>query len=188
MAAREYIPAGEILESSKLRSVSVPRSAMVDNAVTPRALPDAEGMLLSDGIAAGGQISLDSLRQSPDYSSLDDSFFVVRRDWILMRSSALRRGDNIEIISADGSMNFGVHKLAFVKDEDDREVEELSDSNRIFAADRARDRVRGSARIDHVEITCDLDAYMRIKTYAEEHVEPSLMLIRREGGGTAVKE
>jgi hypothetical protein len=100
-----------------------------------------------------------------------------------MRSSALRRGDTVEIASAFGERaGFGRYRLAFVKDADELEVRDMSPSGElsIEAPDR-RERTDANAMIDHVEIIATKAAYEAIRAFAENAGAPSLLLIQREG-------
>jgi hypothetical protein len=97
-----------------------------------------------------------------------------------MCSSALRRGDKAEIISADGARNFGVFDIGFVKDADDEEVRGTVTGGVGFGGADTESRVDATSPIDHVEIITQLQTYLAIKEYAESVPGPSLILIGKE--------
>ncbi|MDR0851809.1 MAG: SAF domain-containing protein [Clostridiales Family XIII bacterium] len=180
LAAQEDIAPGEALDVSMVRVVSVPGNTLIADAVTPKTLESVTGMIVTDKIPAGGQISERVLSARSQDVIRDESFFVLIRGWILMRSSSLRRGDHVEIATADGSADFGIYRVAFVKDDQDREVEDIANGGLIRSGDQGEGRVNGTSMIDHVEIICTPDAYKQIREYAEGQGAPSLILIRRE--------
>jgi hypothetical protein len=97
-----------------------------------------------------------------------------------MCSSALRRGDKAEIITADGAKSFGVFEIGFVKDADDEEVREAAGGGAGFGGAGAEPRVDATSRIDHVEIVTELPAYLALKRYAESAPGPSLIIVGKE--------
>jgi hypothetical protein len=108
------------------------------------------------------------------------SYFVIRREWIFMRSSALRKGDFVDIVSQDGKTAFGRFAVAFVKNAEEKEVTE-KEGAAAFLQGGGSDRSAGSDPIDHVEIVTDLEGYMAIKAFAEQQPGPALILVKREG-------
>jgi hypothetical protein len=132
-------------------------------------------------ISARQQISSDAFASEDDYLKAGESFFVIPAAWIAMRSSALRRGDTVEIASAFGERtDFGRYKLAFVKDAEELEVRDmLSNGDTVFEALERRERTDANAMIDHVEIIAGKAAYEEIRAFAESAGAPSLLLIQR---------
>jgi hypothetical protein len=139
-----------------------------------------DGKLNAALILAGGQLSMKHLLDENENTRKSDSFFVVKREWIYMRSSALRRGDYVDIVGAQDGRSFGRYKIAFVKNAEEEEVTELSDGGMGLIEREREARVDATSGIDHIEIVADLNAYMRVKSYAESQGGPSLVLVQRE--------
>ncbi|MDR0357707.1 MAG: SAF domain-containing protein [Clostridiales Family XIII bacterium] len=180
LIANEAIPEGETLTASMFRSVSVPGNAVIEDVVVPARVDDIEGQVSATPILAGGQLSSKHLRNEREETRTDDSFFVIRREWIYMRSSALRRGDYADIVSEDGGRVFGRYKIAFVKNAEEKEVSDATDGGVSLMTRNNDSRADATSGIDHVEIITDLKTYMRIKSYAESKAGPSLILVQRE--------
>lgn len=178
LVAKEAVAAGEALTVSMFRSVSVPANAVIEDAVSPREAAGIDGKISAAPIFAGGQLSGKHLRGKEQASQTNDSFFVIRREWIYMRSSALRRGDYVDIVTEQDGQSLGRYKVAFVKNAEGKEVRESSGGLKL--TEREKDeRTDATSGIDHVEIIIDLKGYMRIKSYAESQSGPSLILIQR---------
>jgi hypothetical protein len=94
-----------------------------------------------------------------------------------MCSSALRRGDKAEIITADGETSFGVFDVGFVKGADSEEVRETAGGGAGFGGADTESRIDATSPIDHVEIVTQLRTYLAIKEYAESVSGPSLILV-----------
>jgi hypothetical protein len=180
LVAKFEIAAGETLNESMFTSVSVPRDAIAASALGAKERGTVNGKITTALIPQNGQVAGKSLRGKEEVSKSDDSFFVVRREWIFMRSSALRRGDFVDIVSADNTVHFGRYKIAFVKNAEEEEVTESVEGG-LDLARRARDqRVNSSSKIDHVEVIATQEQYLAIQNYAETGSGPSLILIQRE--------
>jgi hypothetical protein len=176
--AKETIPAGESLTASMFRLVSVPRNAIIDDVVSPGDIADIDGKISAAPIFAGGQLSSKHLRKESESVRAEDSCFVIRREWIYMRSSALRRGDYVDIVAETDGRNFGRYKIAFVKNAEEEEVMDASGGMGL-PKQRKDARVDATSSIDHVEILVDLAGYTRIKAFAELQNGPSLILVQR---------
>jgi hypothetical protein len=178
-AAAEDIAEGERLEASMFRVVSVPRDALVEGAVAARDLDAAvEGLLAAVPIRAGAMLSDAYIEAADADLHRDESYFVLDRSWISMRSSALRRGDQAEVFTADGARSFGVFDIGFVKGADEEEVREAAGVAGLVGD--AEPRVDATSPIDHVEIVTKLPTYLAIKAYAEAAPGPSLILVGKD--------
>ncbi|MDR1953728.1 MAG: SAF domain-containing protein [Clostridiales Family XIII bacterium] len=180
LVARETVPAGELLSASMFRSVSVPGNAVIEDAVSLRNAEEIDGKISAAPIFAGGQLSTQHLKDKNAKAPTKDSFFVIKREWTYMRSSALRRGDYVDIIGEKDGHNFGRYKIAFVKNAEEEEVTEVADGGMGLIEREREARVDATSGIDHIEIISDLAGYMRIKAYAESQGTPSLILVQRE--------
>ncbi|MDR3224670.1 MAG: SAF domain-containing protein [Clostridiales Family XIII bacterium] len=178
-AAGNDIEKGETLDASMFRTVSVPRDALVSGAVTPRGASKISGGVAAAPIPEGAMLSSSYIDTPDEVSHRSDSYFTIERHWILMRSSALRRGDKAEIMTANGARSFGVFDIGFVKDAEDKEVTEMAGETG-FGGAAAESRVDATSPIDHIEIVAQLPAYLMIREYAESATGPSLILVGKD--------
>ena len=181
LAAKREIAAGEILDESMFNSVSVPIDAKAHSAVASKDCGSVNGKVITVTIPQNGQIPAQYIRGKEVAKDNDDSYFVIQREWIYMRSSALRRGDYADIISSNGEVDFGRYKIAFVKNAEEREVVDSGKAGSAPVGGRQSVGTDGNFKIDHVEIIADRQQYMAIKQYVESASGPSLILIRMEG-------
>jgi hypothetical protein len=183
VVANANIRAGAIVRADMLATILIPKDSVVEKAFRAGRESEIVGKRTAWPVSARQQISSDVFAVEDDYLKEGESFFVIPADWIAMRSSALRRGDTVEIASAFGDgTGFGRYRLAFVKDEEELEVRDmLSSGETLFDAPGNRDRTDTGAMIDHVEIIATKAAYEAIRAFAEPSETPSLLLIQREG-------
>jgi hypothetical protein len=183
LVARSEISVGETLSPSMFRAVSIPKDAALATGLRASQVERLNGRVTTVTIPQNGQVAAKYLRRKTGEAPSDQSFFVIRKEWIFMRSSALRRGDYVDIVSAVDGQHFGRFKAAFVKNAEEEEVTE-STGGAAALAGGVKDRVNGSSRIDHIEIGATGAEYMKIKAFAEGETEPSLILIQRENDWT----
>jgi hypothetical protein len=179
LVASEDIPASEIITESMLTEVATPLNAKVSGVVYAKDRDKAIGYVSVAPIPKGAQISSKLLVSGGADGEAEKSYFVIRRDWIYMCSSALRRGDEVEIVSADGKKVFGVYRVAFVKDDENDEITRQAEEASGFGGEGLNARDAGGANVDHIEIVTDLEGYMRIKAYAEAAKSPALIVVQR---------
>lgn len=171
----------QILTTDMFSEISVPKEAVVKDALLPAEIGSLEGKTAGTILYKGSQVSKKHIvfESSPKKSSL--SYFVIPNEWIYMCSSALRASDEIEIISKDGGIVFGKYEIAFVKDSEGKEVVSRGiDAGAIFNSD-----VSGSSNsspINHVEIICEVEDYLTLKNYAEKDSSGSFIFIKRGEG------
>jgi hypothetical protein len=180
LVAKREIQPNETLSPELFRTAAVPRDAIVEDAVSPGAEEQLDGKLSGSVIPEGGQLSERYLIGPEELENANRSFFVIPGSWIFMRSSALRRGDTVDIVSSDGKTKLGTYRVAFVKNGSDKEITEVAGGNGVFTGKDARDRTEGSDLIDHVEIVAEQKDYLRIKEFAEQSSSPSLLLIQQD--------
>jgi hypothetical protein len=176
-AAAADIKRGEALDVSMFRVVSVPRGSLVRGAVAPDELDSVDDAVAASFIPEGATLSSAYIETPDDAARADDSYFIINGKWIYMCSSALRRGDKAEIITANGAKSFGVFDVGFVKGADSEEVRETAGDGVGFGGAGAESRVDATSPIDHVEIITQLHTYLAIKKYAESVSGPSLILV-----------
>jgi hypothetical protein len=179
VAATRDIEAGSAISADMLTVIQIPKESRIKNGFTAEEMSGLVGKTVSQPIYEKQQLSESAFVAAEDGLAAGESYFVIPAEWIAMRSSALRRGDHVEIAGADGgAANFGVYRLAFVKDADEGEVRDISLIGEIVQERRKRkDRTDSGSAIDHVEIIATAEAYFRIRAYASGKEGPSLILI-----------
>jgi hypothetical protein len=160
------VEAGEELDASMLKTVSVPRNAIVAGALLPSEADKVNGRVSAGYIPSGAQMSKSLAVAKEQAPAKTTSYFVRNKDWIYMRSSSLRAGDTVEIRSADGMTNFGTFSAAFIKDAEESEVSDIEDSGISFTEKDKDDRSRSTAAVDHIEIETELDTYLAISSHS----------------------
>jgi hypothetical protein len=174
--------AGTLVREDMLTAALIPKDGVLENAFRAGSESEIVGKRTAWPISARQQISSDAFAPEEDYLKKGEAFFVIPAAWIAMRSSALRRGDTVEIASALGDgAGFGRYRLAFVKDADELEVRDMpAGGEALPGALSLGERTDANAMIDHVEIIATKGAYEAIRVYAESALAPSLLLIQRE--------
>jgi hypothetical protein len=176
------IRAGAVVRADMLTTVLIPKDGVIENGFSAGREDEIVGKRTAWPLTARQQISSDAFAPEDAYLKAGEAFFVIPAAWIAMRSSALRRGDTVEIASAFGTgEGFGRYKLAFVKDAEELEVRDMLPSGELLRdAPSKRERTDASAVIDHVEIIATKAAYEAIRAFAEGAGAPALLVIQRE--------
>jgi multisubunit Na+/H+ antiporter MnhC subunit len=181
LVATAEIEAGVPLSADLFHTVSVPTNAVVKDALTSKNIDLVKGMYSTSALASGSQISKRYLASLKESEAENLSYFVIRSEWIFMKSSALRHGDTVDIISATGDVDLGSYKVAYVKDEKGTEVSDVTGKSGILGNGKDDNFSDSSSQIDYIEILCTLESYLSIKTYAESSHTPTLLLVRQTG-------
>jgi hypothetical protein len=182
VVASADIRAGTVLRADMLTTLRIPKDGVIEKGFYAGREAEIVGRRTAQPIPARQQISSDIFASEGVSMKKGEAFFVIPAAWIAMRSSALRRGDTVEIAPAFGEpAGFGRYKLAFVKNADEIEVRDTALSGEPLAGVPGRlERTDANAVIDHVEIIATKGAYETIRAYAEGAGAPSLLLIQRE--------
>jgi hypothetical protein len=176
------IRAGTTVRADMLEAILIPKDGVIEKGFFAGSEGEIVGKRTAWPVSARQQISSDVFATEDEYLKAGESFFVIPVAWIAMRSSALRRGDTVEIAPAFGERraSFGRYRLAFVKDAEELEVRDMLPSGELLSEARSRrDRTDANAMIDHVEIIATKAAYETIRAFAESADTPSLLLIQR---------
>jgi hypothetical protein len=173
--AASDMAAGTVITENSLEKVSVPGNAVADGAITPGGEADFIGKVLTSPIPRNGQISAYLLTSKEDADE-GISQFTIKKEWIGMVSSSLRRGDKVEIMTADGRRTLGTYAAAYVKDSEGNEVSDLLQKNGGLLSSPTKSRADASGIIDHIEIECAITDYLKIEKAAQDS---PLLLIRR---------
>jgi multisubunit Na+/H+ antiporter MnhC subunit len=175
------IEAGVPLSADLFHTVSVPTNAVIKDALTTKNIDLVKGMYSTSALASGSQISKQYLASLKESVADNMSYFVIRSEWIFMKSSSLRHADTVDVISASGDVDLGSYKVAYVKNEKGTEVSDVTGKSGILSSDKDGNFADSSSSIDHIEILCTLESYLEIKAYAESSHTPTLLLVRQTG-------
>ena len=177
LIVKEDIDTGTVLSATMFSDISVPNNAVMEGSISPSELKSITGKIANTKIYKGSQLSKRHFESEMTSKESNLSYFVIPNEWIYMCSSSVRAYDKVDIISSDGSMNFGRFELAFVKDSEGKEISVSSvDAGSLFNSDN---RSENSSPINHVEIICDFEQYSQIKNYSENQAYGSLIFINR---------
>jgi hypothetical protein len=152
LVAREEIQEGTAVNASMFVAKGVPKSNLLIGALTPMDVAVIHGKVASQFIAKNDQIIMEYFRDDEFFLEGNESIFVIDPDWIAMRSSSLRKGDVVDIYGDSGSGLIGTYRIAYVKDESEREVKNAGEEASGSEAANILERPDGTSVIDHIEI------------------------------------
>ena len=181
IAAGRDIRAGAVIEESMLIVIEIPKGSRVKKGFSAEEWGMVIGKTTTLPISGKQQLSADFFLDETTELAEDEAFFKIPGSWIAMRSSSLRRGDYVEIFGDNISDNFGVFKLASVKNANENEVKDISIKGDVLNEPEAIcKRLDSDSVIDHVEIVTTPEKYYNLRAYAESRGEASLVLVRRD--------
>ena len=177
IVASETIPRGTIITRDMVSQSGVLPENRIYKVVEWAALPKIIGRAALQDILKNSQISIEYLADDDDfYLHGDKSIFVIKPDWIAMRSSSLRRGDWVDIYAGEELNRIGTYRVAFVKDANETEVTDGEGQKRSGLLDRTA----SNSLISHIEIIADIREYKKIT----DHVKgegAGLLLVQSQG-------
>ena len=181
LVAKSDIEKGTLLSQDLFRSVSVPIDALVEDAVAPSDAALLSGKIAILPVISGAQLSERIVIESKDAIKPDTSSFVIKNEWIALCTSALRRGDKIELMYGNGDISLGTYEVAFVKDAEGREVIDTSNGISSFRTETGTSaRTNPSAPIHHIEIECEWKDYKRILNTCTTKTKATLIIVRKD--------
>lgn len=138
-------------------------------------LNQAVGKTANQLILKNSPISTDYFKGKELILREDESVFVLKAEWIHMMSSSLRRGDLVEIY---GPELIGAYRVAFVKDQERREVYDTG----IMVKNRSNfiERTDSTAMINHIEIICTLADFKKIESSTVGMETPVITIVQKE--------
>ncbi len=162
VVAAKPIAAGELLRSEDLSILGVPEDCMVQGAIPKERLKDLKGMYAVNSLAVNQQLCLKDLVAEEQRVKEEETAFVIPGEWIEMRSSSLRRGDEVTLYRLTDYESLGTYTVAFVKDDRDQEVFSLEgvDDRKLL------DRTDSNLQIHHIEVVAKLEEYQLIRQAA----------------------
>ncbi len=175
IVASEKIPAGTVISRDLLKGAGVLEESRIQGSLKWDMLHVAIGQVALRDIVENSQLSEEYLADNDFYLRSNESIFVLHPEWIAMRSSAIRRGDWIDIYENSGYYKIGTYRVAFVKDANEIEV---TDGEGHKESD-SLNRTVSSSLISHVEIIANTKEYERIARSAQNG-EAGLLLVQRQ--------
>lgn len=165
----------------------IPTDNMIKGAINSVELNSILGKKTNSYIPKNGQITKDYFISDDLVIKKDQSVFALNGSWIYMKSSSIRKGDLVDIYSNDNNFTdyLGTYKVAFVKDQNVREVVSTDESGIISDEKQILNRIYASAPVDHIEIICTIEDYKLIKnTIVSSDIEnpKSLIIVQRSNG------
>lgn len=158
IVASEMIPAGTLITGDMLMPAGVLKESRIYKSLDWDRVQGVLGQVANRDIVKKGQLSEEYLAEDDFFLRGNESIFVLHKDWIVMRSSAIRRGDWIDIYNGGVFEKIGTYRVAFVKDDNEIEVrdgEGLRVSSPI-------ERTVSTSPVSHVEIIADIKGYEKI--------------------------
>lgn len=164
LVAKSTIEKGSPLTASLFTSEGIPEKNRIEGALSPKESGKVIGKVAAQSIVKNAQISSEYVQEPEQFLKPGQSVYVIPKKWIAMRSSGLRRGDWVTIYNKDGSEKAGRYRIAFVKDEAEREVKDADEGKKTGLLDR----LDSTSVINHLEIVTDLEGYERLRQMAEQ--------------------
>ncbi|MBQ8589577.1 MAG: SAF domain-containing protein [Firmicutes bacterium] len=156
------VMAGELLTAEDLTILGVPEECMVEGAIAASELGDVAGMYAVNSLAANQQIGLKDLAAEEQIVRDQETAFVIPEEWIAMRSSSLRKGDEVTLYRLADYTSLGTYTVAFVKNDQDQEVYSLEgvDDQKLLS------RTDSNLTVHHIEVVAKLEDYQLIREAA----------------------
>ena len=183
LVAEEEIQPGTKVIPAMFCIRQIPENCMLKDAVSPEDAGLLDGKVAAQYIAKNGQIIMKYFREEALCLKKNESVYVIRPEWIAMRSSALRRGDLVDIYGTGGLGNLGTFRVAYVKDVSEREVESAGESPGTHEVSSILERPHGTSVIDHIEIISTFKEYQELSDHAlgSGGLTPAALIIVQRG-------
>jgi len=180
IVAKEDIQKGQKINNNMFTTMGIPTENILQGALTPKDIDTLQGKISAQLIVRHGQIVPKYFQKDNLFLHPNEAVFVLKAEWIAMRSSTLRRGDTVDIYGEDGRGLIGTFKVAFVKDEAEREVRDVGTAEQAVDKGQLLDRTDSSSVISHIEIIATMEKYQEL-VYCTEGEAPTKLLIVQRG-------
>lgn len=162
VVAAKPIAAGEVLRLEDLEVLGVPEDCIVNGAIPAERLKELKGLYTVNSLAEKQQLCMKDLISEDQLVGEKETAFVIPGEWIEMRSSSLRRGDQVTLYRLMDFSSLGTYTVAFVKDDRDQEVFSLEgvDDRKLL------ERTDSNLQIHHIEVVAKLEEYQLIRQAA----------------------
>ena len=162
VVASRTIPAGQLLTADDLTVVGIPEEYIVDGAMAGSLLEDMVGLYTVNGLSPNQQLCKKDVASEHQLVKDQETAFVIPEEWIVMRSSSLRKGDEVSLYRLNDYSSLGTYTVAFVKDDKDQEIYSLEGIN----DQKLLSRTDSNYSVDHIEILAELESYKKIREAA----------------------
>lgn len=155
ICASAEIQKGQTITDKLLTVKSMLKDSLISGAIKDKS--ELVGTVAAQYIPAGAQVSRKMTYTNDFYIDTDrgESIYKLPAEWIDSRSAAVRRGDTVEIYLADGKRKLGEYRVAYVKDEQEREVSSAAGQEYTDMLNRTD----ATGVIDHIEIIATHEEY-----------------------------
>lgn len=182
LVAAMEIPAGTIVSAGAFTTTRIPSGNLVEGALDGMEEMQLLGRCAKETILKNQQIAAEYFVSEEERMKAEESVYVLPPEWILMRSSALRKGDLVALYGGDSLQEIGEYRLAFVKDQTEQEVTDPGGGLKS----ETLDRTYSTAEISHVEVITTLEEYGKIRNTAAS--EGGILIVgRSSAAGTSSK-
>lgn len=179
LVAAEEIQKGTEVNASMFLVKGISKESLLEGALSPDDIGLLQGKSASQFIAKNGQIVLDYFTDHEFRLKRNESVFVLDPGWVTMRSSALRRGDLVDVYGTNGWGLLGSFRIAYVKDSAEREVRDSCEGQGKGAATDILDRPDSTSVIDHVEIISTFREYEYLLDCVSGATPAALIIVQR---------
>ncbi|NCB41087.1 MAG: hypothetical protein EOM59_00450 [Clostridia bacterium] len=157
LTAGVIIEAGTIVDENYFTQSKILPENVLSGAFSPQEIHQLNGLVANCKILANQQILPSYFQKESSLLKEGESLFVLPESWIYSMSSAIRAGDTIILYSIPENIILGQHIVAFVKDDKEQEVRDVSGQEKDFLK-----RAEATSASSHLEIICTLEEYMEI--------------------------
>ncbi len=157
------IEKGTALTWDMIKTEKVPAHLLVEGGLSEEMVSEYLGKKANIRIPEGLPLSSLWFYQDKELMPQGSSIYVIPSEWIFSMSSSLRKGDTVTLLGRQPSeADYGDYEVAFVKDQQGREVTELSG----LSQERPLSRTEPSAPPASMEIIATKQQYSRLAAAA----------------------
>ena len=167
---------GDVITREMFKAERVERDDIISGALHMDEIGKVVGKIADRPIEKKSQVSLKFFDDPETRLERGKSIYVIKNEWIDMRSSSLRAGDKVKIYSDTGEEYFGSYRIAFVKDDNEQEVVEAEGYR---PSKNILDRKMSSRPAYHIEIVATLAEYQTIRDFVT--ADARMLMIVQEG-------
>lgn len=176
LVAEQDIFPGTKVNTGMFKEIGILSENRISNGITLDQISAIDGKISNQMIPMNGQVTKAFFSDSMKGISKGYGIYQIKPDWIFSVSSSLRKGDWIDVYTVDGTLKYGDFKVAFVKDEQGKEV---IDEEITPGAKEILDRQHGSEVVSEFEIISTLEQYSALREYIFSE-EGKLIIINRK--------
>ncbi len=171
------IKKGELLTNQMFKKAYVDKETIVGGAIMGQDIQNIINSQATQFIPANSQVVARYFETVNSSLTDNRSVFSIPSSWIFSKSSTLRKGDWIEIYGEEELLSFGKYEIAFVKDQNEVEIENPEGS---YIQKNILERRESTGIIHHIELYCTLEEYRILLDYIKEKTTGFLLVQREE--------